>query len=270
MLKAGNAYHKYKAKRNSWPKVRRPGAGRAVGAPEHSARSRLSMPADGLPGVRLRRFLPCARRSTVKAFFTDLVLGRTAPRRRRRCIRTCAARAAHACRSALTSGAPAPGARRGHEPGGAPARRRQPPAHRARVDRAPRRAARPEGRPHRRAPHRPPQGHVQGAGEGGEVARRRVGIGFGATRTRASAPACAAAHSRVCAAAHAAASAARTCAAAGERARRQSWGCIMLFGVWGLWARSACAWTHAMRLPFGAGGVPGRFWAGRHQCMQGV
>lgn len=23
MLKAGNAYHKYKAKRNSWPKVRR-------------------------------------------------------------------------------------------------------------------------------------------------------------------------------------------------------------------------------------------------------
>lgn len=60
MLKAGNAYHKYKAKRNSWPKVRRPCVGRAVGvpalgAPGHRACSGLSLPADALPDVRLRR-----------------------------------------------------------------------------------------------------------------------------------------------------------------------------------------------------------------------
>jgi len=50
--------------------------------------------------------LPCAQRNIAKTFCSELVLEQFAPRRRRRCARPRAARAARPRCPALTSGAP--------------------------------------------------------------------------------------------------------------------------------------------------------------------
>ena len=138
VMKAGNSHHKYKAKREH------------RGAARHGAARRGTR--------RMREGVAAAQRPCAASLHAP-----TAPSHP---LRPPVPPSPHRQRVAE-------GARRGHEPGGPPARRRQPPAPGHGLDALAHGAARTEGRPYRRAPHGPrarPRG-----GQGRRVGGARAG-----------------------------------------------------------------------------------------------